>query len=42
VGESEKKPHDPYSLKPKKKKEVMRWLKNLKFPDVYVMALEDL
>jgi hypothetical protein len=38
LGESEKKPHAPYSLKPKKKKEVIRWLINFKFSDGYVVG----
>jgi hypothetical protein len=35
LGEREKKPCAPYSLKPKKKKELMRWMKNLMFPEGY-------
>jgi hypothetical protein len=31
--ESGRKPHAPFCLKPKERKEVMRWMKNLKFPD---------
>jgi hypothetical protein len=35
LGENEKKPRAPYSLKPKRKKQLMKWLKNLKFLDGY-------
>jgi hypothetical protein len=35
LGENEKKPHAPFSLKPKRKKQLMKWLKNLKFPNGY-------
>jgi hypothetical protein len=35
LGENEKKPHAPYSLKPKRKKLLLKWLKNLKFLDGY-------
>jgi hypothetical protein len=35
LGENEKKPHAPFSLKPKRKKQLMKWLKNLKFLDGY-------
>jgi hypothetical protein len=37
--ENEKKPCAPYSLKPKRKKELMKWLKNLKSCDGYVVGL---
>jgi hypothetical protein len=36
LGENQKKPHAPLSIKPKRKKQLMKWLKNLKFPDGYV------
>jgi hypothetical protein len=36
LGENEKKPRAPFSLKPKRKKHLMKWLKNLKFLDGYV------
>jgi hypothetical protein len=35
IRENEKKPRAPFSLKPKRKKQLMKWLKNLKFPDGY-------
>jgi hypothetical protein len=35
IGENQKKPRAPFSLKPKRKKQLMKWLKNLKFPDGY-------
>jgi hypothetical protein len=35
IGENQKKPHAPFSIKPKRKKQLMKWLKNLKFPDGY-------
>jgi hypothetical protein len=35
LGENEKKPRAPYSLKPKRMKQLMKWLKNLKFTDGY-------
>jgi hypothetical protein len=38
LGENEKKPHAPYSLKLKRKKQLMKWLKNLKFLDGYVVG----
>jgi hypothetical protein len=34
IGENQK-PRAPFSLKPKRKKQLMKWLKNLKFPDGY-------
>jgi hypothetical protein len=36
LGENEKKSRAPFSLKPKRKKQLMKWLKNLKFSDGYV------
>jgi hypothetical protein len=33
--ENEEKPRAPFSLKHKRKKQLMKWLKNLKFPDGY-------
>jgi hypothetical protein len=36
IGENKKKPRAPFSIKPKRKKQLMKWLKNLKFPDGYV------
>jgi hypothetical protein len=39
LGENEKKPCAPYSFKPKRKKELMKWLKNLKFLDGYAVGL---
>jgi hypothetical protein len=38
LGESEKKPCAPFSLKPKRKKQLMKWLKNLQFLDGYVVG----
>ena len=35
IGENQKKPRAPFSIKPKRKKQLMKWLKNLKFPDGY-------
>jgi hypothetical protein len=35
IGENEKKPCAPFSLKPKRKRKLMKWLKNLKFLDGY-------
>jgi hypothetical protein len=35
LGENKKKTCVPYSLKPKRKKQLMKWLKNLKFHDGY-------
>ena len=35
LGENEKKPCAPFCLKPKRKKQFMKWLKNLKFLDGY-------
>jgi hypothetical protein len=34
------KPHDPFCLKVKDRKEVMRWMKRLKFPDGYATGLK--
>jgi hypothetical protein len=34
------KPRAPFCLKPKDKKEVMKWMKNLKFPDGYAAGLK--
>jgi hypothetical protein len=33
------KPHGPFYLKPKQRKEVLKWLKSLKFPDDYAAGL---
>ena len=33
------KPRAPFCLKPKEKKEVLRWMKKLKFPDGYAVGL---
>jgi hypothetical protein len=38
LGENEKNPHAPYSLKPKRKKLLLKWLKNLKFLDGYAAS----
>jgi hypothetical protein len=35
IGENQKKPRAPFSIKPKRKKQLMKWLKNLKLPDGY-------
>jgi hypothetical protein len=34
------KPHAPFVLKVKDRKEVMRWMKRLKFPDGYTVGLK--
>jgi hypothetical protein len=33
------KPHASFCLKPQQRKEVMRWMKGLKFPDGYAVGL---
>jgi hypothetical protein len=38
LGENEKKPRAPYNIKPKSKKQLMKWLKNLKFPYGYAVG----
>jgi hypothetical protein len=36
------KPKADYCLKPKQQKEVMKWMKDMKFPMVMLLVLEDL
>jgi hypothetical protein len=38
LGENENKPHAPYSIQLNWNKQLMKWLKNLKFPDGYAMG----
>jgi hypothetical protein len=40
LGENEKRPHAPFSLKPKRKQQLMKWLKNLKFPNGYAVGFK--
>jgi hypothetical protein len=40
LGENEKKPRAPFSLKSKGKKQLMKWLKNLKFLDGYAAGFK--
>ena len=35
-----RKPHAPFYLKPKQKREVIQWLKNLKFPDGFAAGFK--
>jgi hypothetical protein len=38
--ENLKRPHAPYCLKPAKRKEILRWLKKLMFPDHYASNIK--
>jgi predicted esterase YcpF (UPF0227 family) len=40
VKENLKRPHAPYCLKPAKRKEILKWLKKLKFPDRYASNIK--